>query len=51
MLNEKNERELAYAVKIDEIRPIEGYDRVEHARVNGWWLCNLYWSRFKSPKW
>ena len=45
MLNEKNERELAYAVKIDEIRPIEGKDRVECA------LCNLYWSRFKSPKW
>lgn len=41
MLNEKNERELAYAVKIDEIRPIEGYDRVEHARVNGWWVIVL----------
>ena len=38
MLNEKNERELAYAVKIDEIRPIEGYDKVEYARVNGWWV-------------
>lgn len=38
MLNEKNERELAYAVKIDEIRPIEGYDKVEYARVNGWWI-------------
>ena len=33
-----NERELAYVVKIDEIRPIEGYDRVEHARVGGWWV-------------
>lgn len=31
-------RELAYVVTIDEIRPIPGYDRVEHARVNGWWI-------------
>ena len=38
MLNSKNERELAYIVKIDEIRPIENYDRVEYARVNGWWV-------------
>lgn len=30
-------RALAYIVKIDEIVPIEGYDRVEHARTNGWW--------------
>lgn len=36
MLNEKKERELAYVVKIDEIRPIEGADRVEIAVVNGW---------------
>ena len=38
MLNEKGERELAYIVQIDEIRPIDGYDRVEYARVNGWWV-------------
>lgn len=39
MLNPKtNERELAYVVTIDEIRPIEGYDKVEHARVGGWWV-------------
>ncbi len=39
MLNPKtNERELAYIVNIDEIRPIEGYDRVEYARVGGWWV-------------
>ena len=39
MLNPNtNERELAYVVAIDEIRPIEGYDRVEHARVGGWWV-------------
>ena len=38
MLNKDNQRELAYIVAIDEIRPIEGYDRVEHARVGGWWV-------------
>lgn len=39
MLNPNtNERELAYIVTIDEIRPIEGYDRVEYARVGGWWV-------------
>lgn len=30
-------RALAYIVTIDEIRPIPNYDRVEHARTNGWW--------------
>lgn len=38
MLNDNKERELAYIVTIDEIRPIEGYDRVEYARTNGWWV-------------
>ena len=38
MLNKDGQRELAYIVAIDEIRPIEGYDRVEHARVGGWWV-------------
>lgn len=39
MLNPNtNQRELAYVVTIDEIRPIEGYDRVEYARVGGWWV-------------
>lgn len=28
-------RELAYIVKIDEIKPLEGYDRVEYARTSG----------------
>ena len=23
---------------IDEIKPIPNYDRVEHARVGGWWV-------------
>ena len=31
-------RALAYIVAIDEIRPIPNYDRVEHARTNGWWV-------------
>ena len=30
------ERELAYVVLIDDITPIEGYDRVELAHVGGW---------------
>lgn len=32
------ERSLAYVVTIDEIKPIEGYDRVEYARTAGWWV-------------
>ena len=36
MLNAANERELAYLVKIDNITPIAGYDRVELAHVGGW---------------
>lgn len=36
MLNKKGSRELAYVVNIDEIRPIEGADRVELAIVGGW---------------
>lgn len=35
IINDK--RALAYIVIIDEIRPIPNYDRVEHARTNGWW--------------
>lgn len=33
-----NKRALAYVVTIDEIKPIDGYDRVEYARTNGWWV-------------
>ena len=37
MLNPKtNERELAYIARVTEIRPIEGADRVEVAKINGW---------------
>lgn len=36
MLNKKGQRELAYVVKITDITPIEGADRVELAHVNGW---------------
>ena len=36
MLNEKMQRELAYVVKVDSVEPIEGYDRIELAKVNGW---------------
>ncbi len=32
------ERSLAYIVRVDELKPIEGYDRVEYARTNGWWV-------------
>lgn len=30
-------RALVYIVNIDEVKPIEGYDRVEYARTGGWW--------------
>lgn len=36
IINEK--RALAYTARIDEIREIPGYDRVEHARIGGWWI-------------
>jgi hypothetical protein len=36
MLNKNNIRELAYVVKIDDIKPIAGRDRVECAVVGGW---------------
>ena len=38
MLNENGTRELAYVTHIDEVRPIPNYDRVEYARVGGWWV-------------
>jgi len=41
-------RALAYTAAIDEIKPIEGYDRVEHAHVNGgWWAIVAKADSFK----
>lgn len=36
MLNEQGKRMLAYVTTLEEIIPIEGYDRVELGRVGGW---------------
>ena len=36
MLNSKGERELAYIARVTEIVPIEGADRVEVAKIQGW---------------
>lgn len=36
MLNPKGERELAYVARVTEIVPIEGADRVEVAKIQGW---------------
>lgn len=39
MLNKDGNRELVYVARIEEIRPIPNYDRVEHARIGaGWWV-------------
>ena len=35
LINDK--RALVYLTTLDEIKPIEGYDRVEYGRVGGWW--------------
>lgn len=35
LINDK--RALVYITTLDEIKPIEGYDRVEYGRVGGWW--------------
>lgn len=32
------ERALAYIAEIDEIKAIPNYDRVEYARIKGWWV-------------
>jgi len=47
MLNPSTgKRELVYVVLVDEVMPIPGYDRVEYARVNGWW-CIVQKNQFK----
>lgn len=38
MLDKNGIRQLCYLVTVDEIQPIPNYDRVEHARVGGWWI-------------
>lgn len=40
-------RALAYTAVIDEIKPIEGYDRVESAHVNGWQIIVAKADNFK----
>lgn len=46
MLNKEGQRELAYVVKVDDIKPIEGKDRVECAVVGGW-TCMVPKNAFK----
>ena len=37
MLNQQtHQRELSYCVLVTDVQPIEGYDRVEEAVINGW---------------
>ena len=39
MLNQNGERELAYVARIEDVKPIPNYDRVEYARIGaGWWV-------------
>lgn len=42
------ERALAYIAKIEEIKPLSGYDRVEYARINGWWVIVSKADHFKE---
>lgn len=38
MINPKtNERELAYIVRVSEVKELPGYDSVHYVHVNGWW--------------
>lgn len=48
MLNEKGIRELAYVAEITDVRPIEGYDRVELVVVNDGWTCVVGKGQFKK---
>ena len=40
-------RALAYITKIDDISPLDGYDRVEYARVGGWGVIVSKADQFK----
>lgn len=46
MLNKEGQRELVYVVKVDDVKPIEGKDRVECAVVGGW-TCMVPLGQFK----
>lgn len=48
MLNSKQERELVYLARVEEVRPIEGYDRVEYARIGAGWWCVVKKDQFKA---
>lgn len=47
MLNKDKQRELVYVVKVTDIKPIAGRDRVECAVVNGW-TCMVPKGQFKT---
>lgn len=46
MLNKNGNRELCYVVRVDDVKPIEGRDRVECAVVGGW-TCMIPKDQFK----
>lgn len=46
MLNKDGIRELCYVVKVDDVKPIEGKDRVECAVIGGW-TCMVPIGQFK----
>jgi hypothetical protein len=46
MLNKDFQRELAYLARVTEIVPIEGADRVEIAKINGW-ICMVGKGQFE----
>lgn len=50
MLNSNSTRELCYVVRVDDIRPIEGADRVEIAQIAGW-TCMVRKGVFKPGSW
>lgn len=48
MLNEKGIRELAYVAEITDVRPIDGYTKVELVQVNNGWTCVVGKGQFKK---
>ena len=47
MLNKNGERELCYVVKVDDIQPIQGRDKVECAVIGGW-TCMVRKGQFNN---